>query len=742
MKYSILAILISIFLATVNTGSEAQNFRDSILNLITPKTDSLTKAHYYCAIAKEDSNPDTVKYYANLAMEVSGGDTLIRAEAFSYLGYIAYTEGAWEHSLQLYQHAYAIARQTSDSLLIGKIIFNTGCILESLNNIPEAMENFRQAISIFRRLKYTAWELWAYRQLCQVCTKSKMFYIAESYCQEVMEVSRTTGDPYHQLIAFISLAQMNSFKAETQQVDSIHRYLQRTLEACDSIQHIIDSTHCNSFDCLTILNESYIEKFKAYTINSFYGRRFRHQAIDSAEKYILLADKWYHDTGDSVQLAMVDLCWGWLYFAKGDYHKSLDAAKNYKITNYTDKYIREHLYNLLANSYFKLGQYKEAYQWQKELNKYLNINTEEAKLAQVTERLLCNRLSEFDSAERILKRENAELSSSVSNKQSQLLLAILALCVSISAIIVVCISVIRKRRINKLLQINNQTLLQKQEEIIQQQNIITRQKEKVEQNNAMVLQSIRYARHIQRMALPDAADVTELFPESFISYMPKDIVSGDFYYVTRSGDFNILVIADCTGHGVPGGFLSMFGISAIKEILSRQCNDVMPGAILDSMRDFIKDAFSGESEIDETGDEVFSTADGMDMSVCAINLSTREVRFAGAYHSAYVWSKSNIFRLKGDRMPIGRHIKEDGPFTTLTQTLNAGDMLYMMTDGIQGQMGGISGTKFMTKRLLQFISEYATSPVEIQKQRFEETIHNWMGNTMQVDDMTLVGIRL
>ena len=168
----------------------------------------------------------------------------------------------------------------------------------------------------------------------------------------------------------------------------------------------------------------------------------------------------------------------------------------------------------------------------------------------------------------------------------------------------------------------------------------------------------------------------------------------------------------------------------------------MPGAVLDSMREFIKDAFSGDSETDETGDEMFSTADGMDMSVSAINLETREVRYAGAYHSAYIWSNGTISRLKGDRMPIGRHIKEDGPFTTIAQTLKAGDMLYMMTDGIQGQMGGLSGTKFMTKRLLQFFSENASNPVADQKERFETIIHDWMQNTMQVDDMTLMGIRI
>ena len=742
MKLNILEILLTILLATASTGSFAQEYRDSILSLITPQTDPLTKAHYYCAIAREDANPDTVKFYAHKAMEVAGDDKLIKAEAYSYLGYMLYTEGAWERALQEYQYAYALAKGSNDSLLIAKIILNTGCILESLNQIPEAMENFKQAIGIFRQLDHTAWELWAYRQMCQMCTKSKLFFIAEKYCQEVMQISRTTGDPDHKLIAFISLAQMNSFKAETQQVDSIHRYLIRTLEACDSIQRIIDSTKCTSFDCRTILNESYVEKFKAYSISSFYNRRFRRQATDSAQKYLSMADQWYRTTGDSVQLVLIDLCWAWLYYAQGDYHKALDAATKLKITNYTDKYVKEHLYNLMANAYFKLGNYKEACLWQKKLYNFLNIKTEEAKLAQVTERLLSNRLDEFDTAEKKLKRENEALTSSVSDKQSKLLFAIIALCLSIFAIIVVCISVIRKRRVNKLLKINNLTLLQKQEEVIQQQGIITQQKEKVEQYNSMILQSIRYARHIQRMALPDAEEVKALFPDSFLSYMPKDIVSGDFYYVTQCGDFRIVVIADCTGHGVPGGFLSMFGISAIKEILSRQNDNVMPGAVLDSMREFIKDAFSGDSEIDETGDEVFSTADGMDMSVSAINLETREVRYAGAYHSAYLWSNGTISRLKGDRMPIGRHIKEDGPFTTITQTLKAGDMLYMMTDGIQGQMGGLSGTKFMTKRLLQFFSENASNPTEAQKERFETIMHDWMHNTMQVDDMTLMGIRI
>ena len=744
MKTKLLHIIIATILITINTSVFAQHYyRDSILALIeSPTTDSTTKAAVYNSIMHEETNSDSLKKYSELAIQYCGNNMVIKATATSNLAYVAFTEGKWEKSLQLYQHSLSMARNTQDSLLLGTIILNTGSTLEALNEIPEAMEYIKQSIGIFRAIGNKAWEIWAYRQLCHICTHAKMFIIAEKYCADILRISRTSDDPVDKLTAFISYAQMTTFKAESQHADSLKRLLDRTLVACDSIDEIIRVNKCTSFDCMTALNESYLERCKSYILYALYDDRYYKSNTDSAQKYLNLAEQWYTTTGDSVQLAEVDLCRAWLYFAKKDYKKSLEFATNYKIADYTTKYLQEHLYNLLSHSHYQLGHYKEAYQWQKKLNKFLNITTEETKLAQVTERLLSNRLDEFDSAERLLNRKNAELSASVSDKQTKLLLAIVALCLSIITIIVVCISVIRKRRILNLLKIKNQILLQKQEEIFQQQGIITKQKEKVEQYNSTILQSIHYAQHIQRMALPDLDDVKALFPASFLSYMPKDIVSGDFYYATRCGDFRILVIADCTGHGVPGGFLSMFGISAIKEILSRHTNDVMPGVVLDNMRDFIKDAFSGDSEIDESGDEVYSTADGMDMSVCAINLETREVRYAGAYHSAYVWSNGTITRLKGDRMPIGRHIKEDGPFSTMKLTLSAGDMLYMMTDGIQGQLGGLSGTKFMTKRLLQFFAENASAPVEEQKETFETIMRDWMYNTIQVDDITLAGIRI
>lgn len=742
MKIKLLHIAICLLFLVSSSYTHAQTFRDSIINLISKETDSITIAKLYGKLAAEETNSDTLKKYSNLSIDYCGNNMGIKAVATSNLAYAASTEGNWEHSLQLYQHALSMARYTNDSMLLATITLNIGTILEALNEIPEAMANIRLAIDMFKQINNKAWEIWAYRQLCHICTNAKMFIIAEKYCDEMNQICQTSNDPLDKLTAFISYAQMNTFKAESQHHDSLRRILHRTLSACDSIDRIIYENKCTNFDCMTALNESYLERCKAYILLAMADDRYYKKNSDSAQKYLNLADKWYTSTGDSVQLSEVELCHAWLLFAQKNYAKALEAANNYKISSFTSKYLKEHLYDLLSHSHFQLGHYKEAFQWQTTLNKFQNFTTEETKLAQVSERLLSERLDEFDSAEKLLKRKNEELSTSVSDKQSKLILAIIALGVSIFAIIVVCISVVRKRRINKLLKTKNQILLQKQEEIIQQQGIITSQKEKVERYNSTILQSIRYARHIQRMALPDAEDIKILFPESFLSYMPKDIVSGDFYYVTRCGNFSIIVIADCTGHGVPGGFLSMFGISAIKEILSRPIDNVMPGAILDSMRDFIKEAFSGDSEIDESGDETFSTADGMDMSVCAVNLKTREVRYAGAYHSAYVWSNGTISRLKGDRMPIGRHIKEDGAFTTISQTLKQGDMLYLMTDGIQGQMGGLSGTKFMTKRLLQFFAENASSPVEKQKETFENIMHDWMQNTIQVDDMTLAGIRI
>jgi serine phosphatase RsbU (regulator of sigma subunit) len=228
--------------------------------------------------------------------------------------------------------------------------------------------------------------------------------------------------------------------------------------------------------------------------------------------------------------------------------------------------------------------------------------------------------------------------------------------------------------------------------------------------------------------------------------VPKDIVSGDFYYVTQNSGYNIFVLADCTGHGVPGGFLSMLGFSAIKDLLKNPEIDILPGIMLDMMREYVKSALSNDEYYlnaieQEEGDESFSTADGMDMSICAIDVYNHKLRFAGAYQSAYVVREGEIIRLKGDRMPVGRHINEKPNFTTLYFDVMKGDMIYMQSDGIESQIG-YTGQKFMTKRLRQFFLDNYLKPCDEQKENITQIMNDWIFGTIQVDDLSMAGIRI
>ncbi len=747
----------------------AQNYRDSLLNLLTPDLDNDAKARIYCNIAKYENDPDTINKYARLAEESVSDSTDIKAEAISYRAYVLYNEMNYEKSLQLYREAFELCKNSNKKYLSNKMLMNQGCCLEAMENIAGALEKYSEALERSRQLGDTTIILWIYENMCTICSEAKIFRLAEGYSNMALALCKASQSPDQLVIAYEIKAQMLFVKSFTSHGHERDSLLREATIYCDSVKNIVERTKCADFECLSALNEVNLIKCKIYLYQA--NKKNNKAYSDTARKYLTLYENWSHELRDSTAQYIIYLHTAEYYYINGEYKKSLAISENINDAAITKKYDKVALYKLISDTYFKLKQYDKSHLWEEKLLALANDGTESRILSQIAEshiqqtNQIMQRNAELDKQQR-----QQEYQQDINDKKNKLKMLIVALCFCFVLVIVALFYVRRKRTMSRILETKNSALLQKQEEIIQQQNVITQQKEKAEQTNAFMLQSIRYARHIQRTALPSSDDVKALFPDCFLCYMPKDIVSGDFYYVTKKGDFNVMVIADCTGHGVPGGFLSMFGISAITEILARTNDDIIPGIVLDNMRDFVKEAFSSNesyndlsddnvnneyqstnnhndtrSESDESSennDESFSTADGMDMSICAVNFATREIRFAGAYHSAYIWSKGTITRLKGNRMPIGRHIKEDGAFSTITQTLQQGDMLYMMTDGIQGQMGGLSGTKFMTKRLLQFFSENASFPCEKQKECFENVINDWMYGTMQVDDITLAGIRI
>ncbi|MCQ2975757.1 MAG: SpoIIE family protein phosphatase [Bacteroidales bacterium] len=296
---------------------------------------------------------------------------------------------------------------------------------------------------------------------------------------------------------------------------------------------------------------------------------------------------------------------------------------------------------------------------------------------------------------------------------------------------------------NKL--INNEIL--KQQDIIKEkQNIITQKTKTIKEISEAFSEtkedlksSIYYAERIQRAVIPQKSEIKNLFTNSFVYFSPRDIVSGDFYTCTQTTNYKIIIVADCTGHGIPGGFLSMLGLSALKDLLSKRIltNNINPGEILNALRHFIITSFA-----EETDDNNTTISDGMDITFCAFNNEMTQLKYATADHTIYVFRDGEIQKLKGNRMPIGRHPKQDTPFETFTFDLKKNDMVYLCSDGIQDQFGGENDVKFMTKRLVQMLQDVGNESIDNQYQTISKIVDDWKLGKNQFDDQTLIGIRI
>jgi len=260
--------------------------------------------------------------------------------------------------------------------------------------------------------------------------------------------------------------------------------------------------------------------------------------------------------------------------------------------------------------------------------------------------------------------------------------------------------------------------------------------EVIEEKNYQITQSIAYAERIQRAMLPAASEITKLLPQSFILFKPKDIVSGDFYFVSLQNGKIVLAVADCTGHGVPGGFMSMLCSEKLKEAVYNSQNT---GEILRSLNRGIKDTLRYSDEDD-------ATFDGMDIGLCAIQPGTNGMKLNYSAALRPLWiirnGSANIEEIKPTPRTIGGFTPPDQDYGTNVIQLWQGDIFYIFTDGYVDQFGGNEGKKLGVKQLKEFLLSIHERTMAEQQNELEKFIKKWMGSMAQLDDMLLVGVRV
>jgi len=693
------------------------------------ENDSLEKAAIYA-----DSALFYMKTFHNLNQQIS----ILETTALFFEN-----SNNLQRALSCYEKILGSANQLNDKNLYAKTLTDIGYIFERQNNMELAISNYQKAREIYESTKNNAGLAKVLNYIGLAYYFNLKYTKAIEFFQQALKLTDTMGDLKN------SAKSLNNLGIIYEKLDNYNK----------SIEY-----HNKSLDIEKKLkNKSGIAGSLA-NIGTVYKQMGNYAKALEYNKLSLSLEK---ELGNIEGLAESYNNIGLIYEKIGDYTQAIDYMKlslalERKISNYKGV---AGSYTNLANLYFKLNDYQQA------LDFYEKAQTlaDSLKYTQVLIDLYSGfaqtyeALKNFEQANKFLKKYfetknsildeekyrqiieiQAKYESEKNEKdisllsQQQLLMdleilenqqkinkqrIIIYSFVAFFVVIVTFLAVIYKLYNQK--KIANMKLEAQNKQILKQKQEIT--------------DSIHYARRIQNAILPRNDDLQNTLPDFFILYKPRDIVSGDFYWVAQKENTNIVVVADCTGHGVPGAFMSMLGVAFLNEIVNKD-NTLSPDKILNTLRDKVIGSLQQLKNED--------SRDGMDISIFVYDKETMQAEFAGANNPLYLVRNQKLEIFKAEKMPIAIYPKIK-PFTSQCIKIESGDLIYMFSDGYIDQFGGSQGRKFMSYQFKELMLEIAHLPLNEQKIMLERNYERWTnpaGETgehfEQIDDILIFGVRI
>lgn len=438
----------------------------------------------------------------------------------------------------------------------------------------------------------------------------------------------------------------------------------------------------------------------------------------------------YTELNDTLGIAMTMANIGNIYNEAGKMEEALPyIQKGFEIAeDKRDNNILVPTYIYMIESYEKLGNYPKAFEFQSRLLKLkdtiydlqVNMNIAEMQTRFDTEKK--EKENEILRQQNELKDLNLDNQKIISYSVSGGLLLMLVLAFYIYH------GFRQKQKANNLLE-------KKQVEIVSKNMALEVANTIIHEKNKDITDSIRYAKRLQTAILKPEDTLSDYFSDGFIFFKPKDIVSGDFYWFEKFGSRSFFAAADCTGHGVPGAFMSIIGCNLLSQAVNEN-NITNPDAILNSVN-------KGLSKVLQQRIKEMSVKDGMDIALCVFNADTMMLEYSGAYNPIWHVRDGKLAEYKADKFPVGAFVDDEIRFFKKHEIrVEKGDLIYLFSDGYADQFGGMGGKKFKYKTLQKLILENYSKPASVQKAVFENTFENWMGNLEQVDDVLLMCVQI
>ena len=458
--------------------------------------------------------------------------------------------------------------------------------------------------------------------------------------------------------------------------------------------------------------------------------KMNNDAFFEADTCFQQAINYSKKTNNLKDLSLAYLNLGDLYYLQNKFTRSIafytKAVSICENQNYID--FLSYTYQSIAMSYEKLNKYEDAHNYYK-----LYIKTKEKIHSEQNSRIINEIQTKFETEKKekeisLLRKEKELQDIALETSRKLLFFSIIGL-IFISVFIVYLIySVKQKKKVNTEIKLKNEKL-----EVAYKI---------VEEKQQEIIDSINYAKRIQKAILPPKKYIDKFLPENFILYKPKDIVAGDFYWLEYKNNKVLFAAADCTGHGVPGAMVSVICNNGLNRSVREQ-NITDPGKILDKTTEIVI------QEFEKSDDEV---KDGMDISLCSLKFNIPSsklnkpktiatLQYAGANNPLWIIRNHELIEIKPNKQPIGK-IDNPHPFTTHTIELQKGDTIYVFTDGFADQFGGEKGKKMMYKPFKGLLLSIQEKTMSEQKVILEEHFENWKGKLDQVDDVCIIGIRI
>lgn len=679
MKHRIISVLfVAVFMATFTPAGVFGQSVDSLIYLLDHKQfkDDAEKYELLCEIIEQPEHLENRIQYCDQAIELAQRLKIFPAQPYTCKG-----------------------REYVNS---GTLVLALECFI----TVAKYYETDGQSLGLAN----------SYLDIGETYNQQENFDIAQNYIQDAIDIYRQEKDTF--MLAY-GLLNMGYSNYSMGQYDAALDFFSKSSDLFQKLGNISEAAYC--------LGNSGL----AYS---------RLSAFDKAEDCLLRAIDILTTYNDERAVTEFTIEYAHILQHKGETWAAIACANrgfDMAVNNGIKEYARDAA-ETLAGLYAISGIYDSAYHYQ---SLFKSISDSIINIASVTE--MANKQREI-----VVAEKQAELELVQKEKTIQLITIILLgiiLAMAIGLVVFYYYSLKRSKVLTAALEERGILLEAQSSELQEKNNKINSANEELTQlyeitngQKEAIVSSINYAQRIQNAILPPEAYITELIHENFILYKPKDIVSGDFYWIKQVNQYIILVCADCTGHGVPGALMSMLGISCLKDIVQRK-EITQANQVLNELRKEIKQSLRQTGKKEES-------REGIDMALCVIDTNLNHMQYSGAYSSLYLISNNSgspvLKEIKADKMPVGVHFSSDTSFTNHEIKLEIGDTFYMSSDGLIDQVGGSKDTRFGNENFKKLLLEIHDQPLYEQKEILERKLKDWMGEHPQRDDILVIGARV